>query len=264
MSESISVQRDVVFGRGDRSDLHCDVYRPDSDVANGLGIVFLHGGGFRGGNRQSLDQRVHGYVTRGFVAIASQYRLSDETRWPGPLHDVKACLRWTRSNAETLGIDPERLIIGGFSAGAVLALLAAGTNGQPEFEGDSGGAGSSSQVQACVAYYPIDALQPESDGSHPLLPDPLTREALDSASPITHVSPNFPPTLLLHGTADEVFEVQGSLRLFTAMLGSGVLVELHIFGGQPHIFDRNPDLSDECAEIAKRFLDRQLAGESET
>src|SRR5690606_40079937 len=87
------------------------------------------------------------------------YRLQSESSWPAQIHDTKAAIRWTRANADRLGIDADKIAVAGYSAGGMLALMAAGTNGMEEFEGDGGNAGVSSDVQACIVVYPIANAQ---------------------------------------------------------------------------------------------------------
>jgi acetyl esterase/lipase len=71
------------------------------------------------------------------------------------IEDVKTAIRWTRANAVSLGIDPARIVIVGYSAGGHLALTAAGTQNRRELEGSGGHAGAGTQVAACVAFYPV-------------------------------------------------------------------------------------------------------------
>lgn len=254
----VEVHKDVVFGDAGERQLTCDIYFPLSTVEKEAALIFLHGGGFRGGSKETLGPRIRGYLDRGYVAIAAQYRLTDEARWPSQLHDVKTCLRWTRTNASWLGVQPDRIAIAGFSAGAILSLLAAGTNGRTEYEGDGGNTGTSSEVNACLAYYPSDVIPRDLGTGGTLLPQDAGDELYEAASPISYVSPNFPPTILFHGTADTTYAVDSSLRLLQALLEAKAPVEMHAFEGLPHIFDRDPKFMEECAAIGDVFLKRCL------
>ena len=95
-----------------------------------------------------LPPRIQPFVDLGYVCIAAEYRFVGEAKCPAQIEDVKACVRWTRGNAGTLGVEPDRIVNGGSSAGAHLALLAAGT-GSGTFSDATGSDG----IAACLAYY---------------------------------------------------------------------------------------------------------------
>ncbi len=88
-------------------DLRCDVYRPRAGTEKRMATVHLHGGGFTGGSKETLSERILPFAVNGYVAIASQYRLSGQAAWPAMIEDAKTAIRWTRANAARLGIDPK-------------------------------------------------------------------------------------------------------------------------------------------------------------
>lgn len=133
--------------------LSLDVLRPEGDSGVALPVVlWLHGGGWYSGNkRNAVDKHMLDFlVGSGFVVASAEYRLSDEAPFPAQIHDVKAAIRWLRARPDVLGINPERVGLAGFSAGAHLAALAATTPGVPELEGESGSPGYSTHVQAAI------------------------------------------------------------------------------------------------------------------
>ena len=148
-----TVEKDVVFGKGGQTDLHCDIYRPSNASEKRMAIIHFHGGGFGGGSKDNLADRITPLTARGYVSIAAQYRLSGVAKWPAQMEDVKASIRWTRANAGKLGIDPKRIAVAGYSAGGHLALFAASTANRSEFEGDGGNRGVGTEVAACLAFY---------------------------------------------------------------------------------------------------------------
>lgn len=258
-TDTISVEEGVVFGAGGERDLRCDVVSP-AGADNAPAVLVLHGGGWRGGSRDRVRDHCLALARRGFVAVAGEYRLTPESPWPAQIHDVKANIRWMRANAASLGLDPNRIAAEGNSAGAQLALLAAGTPGSAEFEGSGGNPGVSSALQAVVALFPpvlfhVDGEKPS--GSVPgagLLGGTATAEAARDASPITHVSATFPPTFLLHGTADRLVPPSASMRMYEALSAAGAPVEMKMYHGVPHEFVRLPSMMDEVhAEIASFF-----------
>jgi acetyl esterase/lipase len=194
-SASLKIEKDVVFGKGDQTDLHCDIYRPPAGTEKHMALIHLHGGGFRGGSKADLAEKVAPVTALGYVSIAAQYRLSGVAKWPAQIADVKAAIRWTRANAGSLGIDPKRIAVVGYSAGGHLAISTAGTMNRPEFEGESGTPKVGSEVAACVAFYPDTEIRPQANGTaHSLLPPGSDEAAHRAASATTFITAAFPPT----------------------------------------------------------------------
>lgn len=265
-SENLAIDEGVVFGTGGGRDLLCDVVSP-AGPKDAPGVLVLYGGGWRMGERGRVRDHCLALARRGFVAVAGEYRLTPESPWPAQIHDVKANIRWMRANAATLGINPDKIGAEGHSAGAHLALLAAGSPGQ--MEGDGGNAGVSSALAAVAAIYPPVVFQMEGEkvsGSvqaTALLGGAATAEAARVAGPINHVSADFPPTFLLHGTADKVVPVSASIRMYEALTAAGAQVEMKIYNRLPHGFARVPSLLDEVqAEIASFFRRTLVAPEA--
>lgn len=254
----VTIEERVVFGRGGDRELRCDVFTPPAGARNAPGVLLVHGGGWREGDRSQL--RGYGILLgrEGFVCVASEYRLAPGATWPAQIHDVKAAIRWMRANADRLGIDPDQIVIEGNSAGAHLALMAAGTPNVPEFEGDGGNPGVGTEVAAAIAFYAPAVLDPSSQVIRDLLGghDP---ELARAASPVMYVSPSFPPTMLLHGNRDDVVPVGESFRMYEALDRAGVPVELHIFAGEPHAFDSGSLLGRQSAGLMRAFLARYVA-----
>jgi acetyl esterase/lipase len=212
---SVSTEKNIVFGKGGNTDLKLDIYRPPAGTEKRMATIHIHGGGFSAGSKDTLTDRVAPFAALGYVAIPVQYRLVGEAKWPAQIEDVKAAIRWTRANAKTLGIDPERIAVVGYSAGGQLALFAAGTGNRPEFEGKNGTPGAGTQVAACCAYYPSTDVRPRGDGTaNNLLPAGSDEAAHRAASPLTYIAAGFPPTVIFHGTADVTIPLESSERLF--------------------------------------------------
>src|SRR5215204_4081045 len=120
-----NVERDVVFARGGDLELKLNVFKPAE------------------GN--SKRTAIH-LVERGYVCVNSQYRVASQGSWPAQIEDAKAAIRWTRANAERLGIDPNKIVVAGYSAGAHLSLNVAGNMGRGDYEGTGGNNDVSSDV----------------------------------------------------------------------------------------------------------------------
>lgn len=252
----VAVEKDVVFARGGARDLLCDVYRPPATQTKHTAIIHLHGGGFTRGSKEGA-RTARPLAALGYTCVASQYRLLDEALWPAQIEDTKAAIRWTRAHADELDIEADQIVVLGYSAGGRLALVAAGTSDAPDLEGNGGSAGVSSRVAACVSFYAA-AADAGRQREHPLLGPDASEAAYRRFNPSTSVSASFPPTMLLHGTADHSVPPEVSLDWYQRLTAAGVPVELHMVEGVTHIFDLHEDLAQASAQWIDLFLDRHV------
>jgi len=206
-------------------------------------VVWVHGGGWSAGDRWDghNDCFCPLLAQHGFFTVTIEYRLMPQARFPAQLHDVKAAIRWLRANTATFPIDPDRIGIWGFSAGACLAALAGLTGDVPALEGNCGSPSYSSRVQAvAVGAAPADFLDYRSGDLREFLIDflggtPDERvELWQCASPIYHVDGNAPPFLIAHGTRDELIPIAQAERLATALTAADVTVEFIVIEGVYH------------------------------
>jgi acetyl esterase/lipase len=214
--------------------------------------VHLHGGGFRGGSKAGA-RLARPLAELGYTCVSASYRVISDALWPAQIHDAKAAIRWTRAHAEELGVASEKVVVLGYSAGGRLALLAAGTRNDPSLEGGSGTPGAGTDVAACVAFYP-----PASTGNTAVLGPNPSEAAVRELTPLAHVQAGYPPTLLLHGTADQTIPVEESLALYEALRKVHAPVELHLIEGVTHIFDAHAELAAASATWIDLFLDRHV------
>ena len=251
MAARVTIEEGVVYGRagGDGRELRADVYTPEEREGPLPGVLLIHGGGWRDGDRTQL--RGYGVLIgrEGYVCVAPEYRLVPEAPWPAQIDDIRMALRWMVDHADELGIDPERIAVEGNSAGAHLGLLLASDPSLP--------------VRACIAVYPPTHLVhgERVDGSVPLIAiadDGGSLELEREVSPLLLASPDFPPTKLIHGSGDDVVPVEASFRMYEALHAHGVPVDLHIYAEQPHAFDREPMYGRATAREMVHFLSRYL------
>ena len=211
--ESVTVQRDIPFHEVDGETLTLDLY--DSPAASGPKpvAVLVRGGAFTVGDKGEFARHALDLAADGFLVIEPQYRLAPEWTFPAALVDVKAAIEWARTEAEGYGAATDRIVGVGHSAGANLVLLAALTADEPGFEPELY-PGASSALSAAVGYagvYDFHALDtatdvPAGEGHRAYLgggPDDEPA-AYDLASPVGQVNADAPPTLLLHGTDDDI------------------------------------------------------------
>jgi len=240
-ASAIKVEKDVVVGKGGDTDLHCDIYRPPAGTEKRMALVHFHGGGFARGNKDTLANKVTPITARGYVSIAAQYRLSGVAKWPSQIDDAKTHVRWVRANASSLGIDPKRIAVVGYSAGGHIALFTAGQ--------------ADAELAACVAFYPQTDVK---NIAQALMPPGSDEAAINDASPIAHIKESYPPTVIFHGLSDVTIPPENSQHLLQVLRGAKVSSELHTFAGVPHEFDMHPEFAEACAALTDLFLDRQI------
>ena len=133
----VQIKKDVEYAVHDGVSLKGDLYLPATSGMHSA-MLFIHGGGFRGGSKAGYGKTWGPYLAaRGIAVFAIDYRLSTatQTTWPQALLDCKAALQYLRGDAKELGIDADRIGVGGDSAGASLAALIAITQDEPAFAG---------------------------------------------------------------------------------------------------------------------------------
>ena len=260
-----TVERDVEYGTTGSRSLHCDVFHPEPTGTPAPAAILLHGGGWRRGSRATMHPRAEALAAQGILAVAAEYRLTDEAPWPAHVNDVKACLRWLRANAEARNADPDQISLVGFSAGAHLALMAAATPGDPALSGNGGHEGVSEVVDAVIAFFPPVRIIPGADRDNDLpasagdsLGEGITADEARVMSPIERVTPGFPPTLLLHGTADEVVPSRSSQQFYEAVTAVGTAAELRLYSGQRHEFVKIEEMLDLAMRDVALFVRRVL------
>ena len=258
---NVTVEENVAVYSADGYQLRVDVSSP-TGATNAPGLLFLPGGGWVSANHELLKER-YGIplAERGFVCVTAPYRIMEQAIWPAAIQDVKAMLRWMRSNSSGLGIDPERIAVAGKSAGGHLALLTAATNGRVDYEGPGIETADLSRVSAAVGVAPASDIR-EYWQREPLIPytanDP-SAEALTAANPTELVHTDWPPVLLLHGTNDDRVPHRMSMRLFDLLEEAGVPTDMRLFAGQDHMFDQIPEFSQAIVESVAMFLERYVA-----
>ncbi|WP_425618447.1 alpha/beta hydrolase fold domain-containing protein [Anatilimnocola sp. NA78] len=269
--EKLEIQTDVEYGKAGERSLKLDVIKPKavSDKPRPC-VVWIHGGGWQNGNKTSGIGRLAGIVATGdYVGVTVGYRLTDETAWPGQIHDCKAAVRWVRANAKSLGIDPDKIAVMGSSAGGHLVSMLGTSGDVKELEGKNGSADASSRV-ACVVDFcgPSDFLAIPKDnpkvnepgGSvYKLFGGPLSekQDVAKEASPVTYVTADDPPFLILHGTDDRTVAINQAERLHAAQQKAGVSTTFVKITGGGHGIG-----GPKVEERVKTFLDKHLLGKS--
>jgi acetyl esterase/lipase len=263
--ENAAIIRDVPFGNDGA--LLLDVVRPaDRPAARMPAVVFVHGGGWSGGDKKTGIRWLLPFAQSGYYCVTINYRLSGEARFPAQIHDCKTAVRWLRAHADEYGVDPDRIGAWGMSAGGHLAALLGVSGGVESLEGNGGWPAYSSRVQAVCDYYgPTDLprFPAHSDKQYgtPDSPEVLLLggtmdekpELARLASPVTHISAADPPFLIMQGTADETVPAAQSGEFHAALKKAGVESELRLYPGAGHSLDNRNTIP-----VVMAFFDRCL------
>jgi acetyl esterase/lipase len=268
-SATHELETDVVYAEVAGESLRYDFYRPLGVSGPTPAVVFVHGGGWVGGDPSQAGGNGMHFAGRGIATISISYRLAPSHRFPAALDDVRRGLRHVRAHAGEFNVDPDRLVLMGLSAGAHLAMLAHLARDvdalAPDLPADL--AGVSEDVLAVIAHYgPYDlARRKLLDGWDPI-GDLLGDRAADPewirrASPVQHAVAARVPVLLIHGSADTIVSYRESERMHRALLAAGRTSELLVLEGAPHAFqvEWRGEANQRANQAMDDFLDRLLA-----
>ncbi len=260
----VTTREDVVYTKAGDTELKLDVVAPEGDGPF-PGILVIHGGAWRAGNKRDVRAAMIEYARAGYVAVSPQYRFCPKEVFPAQVHDVKAAVRWMRANAGSLHLDHARIGASGYSAGGHLALMLGLTDPKDGLEGDGVPPDApSTRVQAVVNFFgPTDlGANDIPDVSKPLVSGFLggsaeqKPEACRKASPLTFVTKDDPPTLTFQGTKDPLVPHSQAIKLAEAQSSAGVAGRVELMVGSGHGWG-GADLKH-TTEEAIAFFDRHL------
>jgi acetyl esterase/lipase len=238
--EGTKILRDVPYVKGGGKSQSLDLLVPPNAAKKMPLVIWIHGGGWKSGDKANNPGAP--LVRLGYVVASINYRLSDEAQWPAQINDCKAAVRWLRAHAEEYHIDPDHVGVWGGSAGGHLVAMLGTSGDVKELEGDEGNEKFSSRVQAvCDFFGPSDLTRvPNEHVADDAVPKMLGAspkqkpEVAKAASPITYVTKDDAPFLILHGTKDPLVQPRQSEWLNDALKKAGVESKLEIIEGAGH------------------------------
>jgi len=206
-------------------------------------LIFIHGGGWTGGNKEGRDLAILPYLDMGMNVVNVEYRLARIAQAPAAVEDCRCALRWVIQNAKQYGIDVNRIVVAGDSAGGHLALTTAMLPASAGLDRQCPGP-DNLKVAAVVNWYGISDVNELLDGAN-MKPYAVTwlgsatdREQIAKrVSPLTYVRAGLPPVFTIHGDADPTVPYTQSVRLHKALTDAGVANELMTIPGGKHGFD---------------------------
>jgi acetyl esterase/lipase len=234
----------------DGTELKVDVWQPAgaAGATPRPAMIYVFGGGWVSGDRAQMPAYFRWLTSQGLTVFAVDYRLATAANptWDKAPGEIKCAVGWVRANAGRHGIDPGRIVLGGNSAGANLAMLAAYTTGDDRVPAACPAADTS--VRAVVQFYgPADLTTAHRDtdsssargmmetylgGTPATVPDRYRRN-----SPVTYVRPGLPPTLILQGERDSVVPAAQATDLAARLTAAGVPNSLVMLPATEHSFD---------------------------
>ncbi|HIF57627.1 MAG TPA: alpha/beta hydrolase [Gemmatimonadetes bacterium] len=254
----VQVTPDVVYGHKDGMALTFDVFRPPN--AHGGAVLYMVSGGWvsRWSPPEWLIARSFGgLLEKGLTVMAVRHGSAPRYKVPEAEADVRRALRYIRLHSEELGIDEDRLGVYGGSAGGHLSLMLGLASDDGVMDSSDEILRAPARVAAVVAYYPPVDLRAIVGPSKRFPALDFAEEQAASISPILFASPDDPPTLLIHGDADMLVNVQNSEVMFEALQGEGVESELIIIPGGDHGFRLTAD-RERAQQAMVEWFDRHL------
>jgi len=258
--------RDLEYVPGGHERQKLDLYFPSGgEIRFHPLIIWVHGGAWLAGSKDRCPARR--FVEQGYVVASINYRLSQHATFPAQIQDCKAAVRWLRANAGKYGIDPKRFGVWGASAGGHLVALL-GTAGDVNDFDVGENLDVSSRVQAvCDFFGPTDFVRMSdypSTMDHDAADSPESKlvggavqenkEKVQRANPITYVTKDDPPFLIVHGDKDPLVPHNQSELLLAALKQATVEVKLYTVRDGGHGGFQDPNVPALVTEFFARHL----------
>ena len=228
----------VTYKKIDTIGLNLYIYKPQNfdEKKTYNCMVFFHGGGWNGGNYKAFKRQASYLASRGMIAISVEYRIFNvhKTSPFEAVEDAKSAIRYVRSHAKELHVNPDMIAAGGGSAGGHLAAVCGNI---PGLEGKNEDLSISSKPKVLVLFNPVYDNSKNGYGYGKMQGRYL------EISPLHNISKGAPPTIVFFGTKDKTTPVSSSLEYEKKMKAVGSRCDLILYEGQPHsFFNKSPFL----------------------
>ena len=246
---------DLVYGTWQDQPLHLLIYKPRSAPPGGSApiLLYIHGGGFSGGDRFESGSNLHWFADRGWLVLSIDYTLSsvDRHTWDITASQVGCAMAWTAANAARLSGDPARISLLGSSAGGNLAINAAYLANAGRLESSCGG--NVPRVSAVSALYPPVDLAAAWVSQVPAISDMARRfntyyvggspgqfpDRYQYVASATHINAAAPPTLVIFGANDHLVPPDATDRFAQQARNAGIDIDSIRFPYGDHAFNLN-------------------------
>lgn len=253
-----------VYAETPSGPLKADVYAPKGPGPY-PGVLVVHGGAWYIGTRTQLSAIAQLLAQHGFTAVAIEYRLAPKHKFPAQIEDCKAAVRWMRSEAERLKIDPARIGGFGYSAGAHLVCLLGATDPADGLEGEASTDAPSARLQvvACGGAPCEFRMLGEDESLLKFWLGGTRRESPEQyrrASPAAFVTADDPPMFFFHGERDEIVPLDSPVHMCRVLDKAGVESDLYVVPETGHnraVMD--PTAIEKSVEFLADHLERKNA-----
>lgn len=260
--EKVQITPDVVYGHKFGLAMTCDVFTPTENANGGAVLFMVSGGWYSNWSAPEQTQRNFRPLTdKGFTVFAVRHGSSPKFSIAEAIADVRRSVRFIRLNADRFQIDPQRIGVYGLSAGGHLSLMLGTASDEGNADSKDAVEQVSDRVQAVVAYVAPTDLRIMAQDAPDRLPAyanypalQIDRAAAEVDSPLLHVSPDDPPTLLLVGAKDELVPISHSRNIQAAFEQAGVECKLIEFPEAGHGF-RGDDAQQASAAMVAWFVE---------
>jgi acetyl esterase len=265
-SNQVSVRRDIRYGTAGEIDLLLDAYMPPGEGPHPA-VIVIPGGKWLTGDKSNNPEVSQYFAEQGFVAFAVSYRSALDAPYPAAIDDLRQAVAWIRDHAPEFGVDADRLVALGWSAGGHLAALL-GTLGQGPLD-------RAARVRAVVSWSgPMD-LGPLVKSSNEVVKDVMEtflgctesqacEEAARRASPIVHVDPTDAPIYFANSTEEVIPEGQAR-QMASALTSAGVSFRYRELPGRHHGagYGANPKMMDEAIGFIREAFGEETPDQEE-
>lgn len=263
--DDIEVVKDVEYKKVDGKSLQLDLYIPKNIAKPAPLLVFIHGGGWKGGKREDYKVYLVAFAEKGYATATVSYRLLKDGPYPDCVEDVSDAVNWFFRNAEKYGYDPDRIALIGGSAGGHLALLAGyGWQNHRNSMDSARIPENDHKIKAVVDLYgPVD-LTTLYARNHPLVTNFIGHSYTEipglyrEASPVRYLSKSVPPTLIFQGTSDNLVPASQSDTLKARLDRLGVACVYYKLPLWPHAMDVDKRVNSYCQEKMNDFFEKYL------
>lgn len=263
--ENVEEIRDLeYFDPADSKPLRLNLYLPKNRKSPLPTLVFIHGGGWATGGPDDYKFYTVAYAAKGYAAASISYRLVGKAPYPACVQDCRNAIRWLKSNAAKYGLDPDRIAAIGGSAGGHLSMMLGYAPAEvPDWDKENPFPGISPKVQAVINFYgPSDLTDDLAKTNSTVIRFFGGKKFAEAgrdyqmASPLTHLDKSDPPTLILHGTIDEIVSVEQSDRLAARLKDLGIPVVYDRLEGWPHTMDMAEVVNRRSQYFMDHFLEK--------